>query len=222
MTNIAPRVIYEEMPYHSQFASPELVGPIVFGEMQAKDDPRWSESGASTPEEYARWAWNLCGMVCLKSVLEYTDKPGKEQTLMALARTCIDEGGYVVGEDEIKGLYYGPFVKFAEKEFGLEGRVASPLSIADIVQEINDGNFVIASVHPTIRDFSPPPRQGGHLVLLTGYDIADENGPKLYYHDPAGLYEKSQAFASAPVSTFEKYFAGRGVVLTRPPEAAEV
>lgn len=192
MTNVAPRVIYDKMPYHSQFASPELVGPIVFGEMQAVDDPRWADSGAKTAEEYARWAWNLCGMACLKSVLEYTKRPGRERTLMALARTCIDDGGYVVGESEIKGLYYAPFVKSAEKEFGIEGRVASPLSVADIIQEINDGNFVIASVHPTIRDFSPPLRKGGHLVLMVGYDITDKAEPKLFYHDPAGLYEKSR------------------------------
>jgi hypothetical protein len=220
MTNIAPQVMYDEMPYHSQFASPELVGPIVFGEMQAIDDPKWAESGATTAEEYARWAWNLCGMACLKSVLEYTQRPGRERTLMALARTCIDDGGYVVGEDEIKGLYYAPFVKSVKKESGLDGRVASPLSVPDIVQEINDGKFVIASVHPTIRDFSPPPRKGGHLVLMVGYDIADEDGPKLFYHDPAGLHGKSQAFASAPASTFEEYFAGRGVILNKPSEAA--
>jgi hypothetical protein len=70
MTEVAPRVVYEEMPYHSQFASPELVGPVVFGNMDAQDDPRWADSGASTKVEYGRWAWNLCGMACLKSICD--------------------------------------------------------------------------------------------------------------------------------------------------------
>lgn len=220
MSDVAPKALFEGMPYHSQFASPELVGSIVFGDMQARDDPRWAESGASSPEEYQRWAWNLCGMVCLKSVLEYTNTSGQEKSLMELAKACVDRGAYTIDSNtgEIRGLFYEPFVRYIRDEFGMNGRVAAPLSVEDMIGEIHEGNFVIASVHPTIRDLSPPPRKGGHLVLVTGYDRTDETTPKLIYHDPAGLYGESQEYASAPVDTFNNYFAGRGVVIFRPKE----
>jgi hypothetical protein len=57
---------------------------------------------------------------------------------------------------------------------------------------------------------------------LTGYDATDKDNPKLFYHDPAGLHGKSQAFACAPVHTFEQYFARRGVVIAKPPEKTSV
>jgi hypothetical protein len=41
---------------HAQFASPELVGPIVEGGLDPAADPGWADSWAKSPAEYARWA----------------------------------------------------------------------------------------------------------------------------------------------------------------------
>lgn len=52
-----------DIPYFSQWESPELVGAIICGDIAAEDDPRWAESGAATRAEYAFWSWRVCGIV---------------------------------------------------------------------------------------------------------------------------------------------------------------
>lgn len=55
----------ETVPFHAQFASPELVDAIVRGRLRASADPRWRESGADSAQEYELWAGAGCGMACL-------------------------------------------------------------------------------------------------------------------------------------------------------------
>ena len=205
------KFILEQTPYYSQFASANLVGPIVNKEIPTSEDPLWHESGATTIEEYEFWAWNLCGMACLKSVLDSEGILSK--TLIELAKQCVTYGGYRLLDDDVDGLFYREFVDFVLTEYGIRGDVIKSLTVERIVAEISKENFVIASVHPSIRDpRSTPPRKGGHLVLLLGYDLS-ESEELLILHDPSGYYGISQEFTTISVKDFEKFFAGRGVVL---------
>ena len=63
---VAPRA---EIPYRSQYASPELAGEIAAGRVTLEQDPRWREAGARDPQEYVRWARCGCGMACLQMIL---------------------------------------------------------------------------------------------------------------------------------------------------------
>jgi hypothetical protein len=59
------------VPYYSQWESPELVGEIVTGRISATEDPLWHRSGAADPAEYAWWAGRLCGVACLRMALHH-------------------------------------------------------------------------------------------------------------------------------------------------------
>jgi hypothetical protein len=71
---------------------------------------------------------------------------------------------------------------------------------------------VIASVHPWVRwpDRIPPDR-GGHLVLVTG-----RHGDQLILNNPSGLPGTSQHAARIALADFARFYAGRGIVITRP------
>ncbi|MFH9614259.1 hypothetical protein ACH4MM_11140 [Streptomyces pratensis] len=89
----------------TQFVSPGPVGAIVEGGLDPAEDPRWADSGAASPAEYARWAGHLCGMACLSMALG-----AGSPSLFALRdgaseyEACTEDADGV-----IKGLVYAPF-----------------------------------------------------------------------------------------------------------------
>jgi hypothetical protein len=210
--------ILKKVPYYSQWESPDLVDQILKKEISARHDPLWKHSGAATKEEYELWSWNSCGMACLKMVLKHISF--KEIPLLVLAKKCEQYGGYVVKKSypknaehwkRIDGLFYKPVVPFIKKEFGLSCDVKRVLVLPEIMHAIAKGNYVIASVDPAVREpKSASTQNGGHLVLITGYD----KKKKLFYlHNPSGYYKKSQKYAEISFSNFKKFFAHKGFII---------
>jgi len=110
------------------------------------------------------------------------------------------------------GLQYKEFCIFAKEKFKLTARPVSILTLNQIKYEISKKNFVIISVHPDIRHpESVPPSQGGHLVLVVGYDDQKQG---VYIHNPSG-YESNNSQSNAFISykNFHKFFANRGIVI---------
>ncbi|MER0448083.1 C39 family peptidase [Streptomyces sp. Edi4] len=195
------------VPYHAQWASPELVEAIVEGSLDAAEDPLWRAYGAESPGEYAWWSWRLCGVACLRMALEYWR--GSAPTAMELARECLAAGAYVRREDGLDGLIYAPFASYAEERWGLKAVARPHLPLAELRRLIEAGHLALLSVHPSIRGLGPAPeRRGGHLVLAVG---ADEDA--LVFHNPSGFKGRSQEFVSVGWGDLERFYAGRGVVL---------
>ncbi len=210
--------LIKNMPYYSQFASPDLVDKILEGDIQAQVDPRWKESGAKTKEEYAIWGHNGCGMACFKMILE--KKLGKQLTLTQLGNVCKNYGGYKMNlrakkEHDLPkyydGLFYKPFLVFINNEFGLNGNIVAPMVLNEIIKSLSEKKFVIISVHPDIKKPSQTPKgKRGHLVVALGYDW---NKKVLYLHNPSGTYDKSQKIGGISFTDFNKFFARRGIVI---------
>jgi hypothetical protein len=204
-------VITRPVPYVSQFASPELVEGFVSDLVPVGADPRWAESGARDVVQYAWWARRMCGMACLRMVL---GAHGIEAPpLVPLAEECARHGGYVRHADgRVDGLIYAPFVAWVAERFGPAGEVRGDLPLAEVLDLAAAGALVMASVHPWLRwpDREPPSR-GGHLVLVVG---TSPDG--LLVHNPSGLPGESQSSAELKPSTFERFYADRGVVFPRP------
>lgn len=202
--------LHQNIPYFSQWESSELVEDIIYERMSAKDDPLWQNSGARTLQEYEIWSWNGCGMACLKMILAF--KLGKEIPLVKLGRRCQKFGGYIPKEGELDGLYYEPFLKFIREDYGLAGRIISPMEIEDMLAELERENFVIASVSHEIRNpEATPSKRGGHLVLLLGYHLPQQT---LFLHNPSGLPPDSQEYTQISFKDFNKFFAHRGISIT--------
>jgi hypothetical protein len=203
----------KKIPYFSQWESRELtLAVLAEGPLTAlARDPLWASSGASTIEEYATWAWNACGMACLKMIL--AARTGQIVPTLELARACTAYGGYTVNADTgaIKGLIYAPFVRFIREQFGISAEVVTNLTAAEIPAIFERAQFFMASVHPSIRwPEKEPSGKGGHLVLCLG--CVDD---KLVFHNPSGHDRTSQEHAALGLEKFDRFFAGRGVAILR-------
>lgn len=202
-----PRRVQRDLPYFAQWASRELAADIITHQRRAEDDPRWAESGAASAAEYAFWSHNACGMACLKMLLAAR---GQHVLLVELARRCERYGGYVRRGQTVDGLIYAPFLSFTQAEFGLPGRLLAPMHVEDLLDALARGELAIASVHPWIRYAAEAPGRGGHLVLMTGYDL--ERGT-LTFHNPSGHTPATQEHAQLDFATFERFFAHRRMAI---------
>lgn len=202
--------VIRDVPYRGQWESPELIADILAGTVRAEDDPLWSRSGARDPGEYEFWSWRACGMACLKMALCHWT--GRDRPLVALAKEAMEHGAYVVREDSVQGLIYEPFTRYVAERFGLAARSRPELPVDEIVELVEDGSLVMASVHASVRwpDSEPPvpPGTGGHLVLVVGH-----TGEELVIHNPSGDRAHSQSFARIRRADFARFYGGRGVTL---------
>ncbi|MFG3053040.1 C39 family peptidase [Kitasatospora sp. NPDC048239] len=203
--------VIHEVPYYAQWESAGLVREIIEGAVHAEDDPRWGASGASTPEEYAFWSWRLCGVACLRMALDYWW--GVAPAAVTLAGELVEAGAYVRDGDRLAGLVHEPFAGYVRQRWGLAAQTRAELPAAAVAGEVAQGRLAMVSVHPAIRDprGPEPQRRGGHLVLVVG-----ATGTGLVIHNPSGFAGESQDYAHVPWRRFERFSAGRGIVLGPP------
>lgn len=205
---------HRDIPYYSQTESREIVDDVMTSWMQASEDRLWQNSGAVDKQEYSLWVHSICGMACLKMILK--DREQRDTKTITLAKKCMSYGGYTLHEEfeyiPPSGVIFKGFKKFLEKEWHISVKVRKYLSIKRICRELNKGNYVIASVDSAISDLEKRYRgkKGGHLVLMTGYDL-----PKrvLYLHNPSGIFGKSQEHFEISFEDFGKVFGERGIVV---------
>lgn len=200
--------------YCSQFASRELVSQFLDGEIEPADDPRQSEFGFKSAEEYGYWAPRLCGIVCVKMVLDGQNATNSE-TVADLTRHGLELGGYDVETD--KGWYYRALIDLAEA-FGMKGSPFAGSSVEDLCAEILRGTVPVASVHPKVirGDIKRPPEgsSGGHLVVVTGFRWRNQECAGLFLHNSSGRTVESQENVFISREHFLNAFAGRGFTLS--------
>ena len=196
-------------PHITQWASPDLVSDILDGKISARDDPRQKEFGFKTRADYDFLSWRICGLMCVKAVLDaYAVAAGKTVADLTLAGAAL--GGYDTGRD--KGWFYAPLIKLATN-YGLSGQVYGHLSATEIAADILNRRFVIASAHPDVirGDLAENPRDGkGHLVLVWGFRWDGTGLVGFYIQNPSGRQKSSQVKAFVPIERFLAAFAGRG------------
>lgn len=200
---------HTDVPYYTQWGSPDWVRAIVDDDADPCDDPAWQRSGFTDPERYRFWADRLCGLTCFESALDYwrIAHPSRAVLLDEALRHDVyrmrDDGG-------VDGLIYRPFADWVRPAFGVRVEVLTEISIEDIAARVDRDTLVIVSVSPEIRyPERPNERRGGHLVLLHG---RDRNG--VWFHNPSGV-APHQADAWLPFETFGRFYAQRGMTLAR-------
>lgn len=204
-----------DLPYLSQFESPALVTDILHGRLDAREDPNWRNSGWATPDLYAFWAWQTCGVACLRMLLPPKIRP----PAATLTKELITAGGYKVQGNEIYGLIYTPFAHYAMTTWQMHARVEKNLTSKSLHDHLQrPSTAALISVHPEIRDADAQQapqscsEPGGHLVLAT---MASPTS--ITFHNPSG-HPHSQAAVTLPWSHFNPLFAQRGITITLPEE----
>lgn len=203
--------VQNNVPYVSQFASPEYAEKVLLEGVLKTADPDWARTGADTPEEYARWVLVTCGMACAVMALRYFCD--REYGTIALAKDALKHNVYKEQADALSSMHYREFVVWVES-YGLQADVYSRLRKHGIHRLLSDGKLVIASVNPNIRgvDTVRQSQRGGHLVLVTGCDAATDT---VTFHNPSGFVRNnSQINHTLSWQDFAKYFACRGIAIS--------
>jgi hypothetical protein len=196
------------VPYYSQWESPDLVPQFLDGSLSATDDPNWAASGARTPAEYGFWASRVCGLACLRMVLDGRGLP--VPLMIRLVERALAWKAYIRDGDRVEGLIYKPFADWVGHDFGISATVVPDLTLEQVRASASPATPVIASAHSWVRwPDRTPPQTGGHLVLVTG--AADG---MLRLHNPSGLPGASQRDTRIAAADFARFFAGRGLIVT--------
>jgi len=204
------------VPYTAQIASPELATAIFVQGMNPTLDPRWHETGAASPEEYAYWVERACGIACVKMCVEALGGP--RRTLMEWIQAGLKRNGYLIVEENGQPQELGWIHQALADLIAGAGFAArpAPASVADIVAHLRQERMVIASVSYEVGDDLPVTRKGGHLVVVTGADLDDRGAPThLYTNNPSGRRLELQVNAPIPVERFLLGYSGRIIVAAR-------
>jgi hypothetical protein len=206
------------VPYYAQVASPELAESIFVHGMDPVQDPRWAESGAETPQEYAYWVERACGVACLKMCVEAVGGP--KRPLVDWARLGLERGGYLIRRNEADGSthevgwVHRALVEMAQ-EIGLTAE-ASQAGLEEIPAYLRQGQMVIASVsYEAGDDRLDITRQGGHLMVVIGADCVDGHPQAFYVNNPSGRRVELQAGARLTLERFAPAYSGRIIVIGR-------
>ncbi|HSO13241.1 MAG TPA: C39 family peptidase [Anaerolineales bacterium] len=205
------------VPYYAQIASPELAESIFVNGMDPTQDPRWAESGAETPQEYAYWVERACGVACLKMCVEAVGGPMR--SLVDWARLGLERGGYLIrreadGRDNEIGWIHGVLADMAQ-ESGLIAE-ARPASLEEIPVYLRQERMVIASVsYEAGDDRLPITKQGGHLMVVIGAECADGRPQAFYVNNPSGRKAELQTGARLSLERFVAAYSGRIIVVGR-------
>ncbi len=212
IASVAPKKIRVEndVPYVSQFATPQFSEEILKNKVPKTEDPGWKDIGASSPEEYAAWVTTQCGMACTAMALKHLK--GESPKLLELSREALSAGVYASEGEVITDMRYREFRDWVSSH-GLQAMVYSRLSISGVQYLLSEGNLVMVSVNPNIRGYETAPKtqKGGHLVLVTGYD---KERKTITLNNPSGFVStNTQEKHTIPLSEFRSFYAGRGIAL---------
>jgi hypothetical protein len=205
------------VPYYAQIASPELAEAIFTQGMDPVLDPRWAESGAATPQEYAYWVERACGVACLKMGVEALGGP--RYSLVEWARRGMERGGYLIrtddyGDSQEIGWVHSALAGMA-REVGLRAEARSA-GLTEIVHFLQKETLVIASVSFEAGDDRLPiSRQGGHLMVVTGAETEGDTPLAFFVNNPSGRRANLQSGARLPVERFAPAYSGRIILIRR-------
>lgn len=210
----------DDIPYTSQIASPALTAHFLDEKHSLTEDPNWAAYGAETPSEYAHWALRSCGVVCVKMAVEgLLSLPPR--SVMAWVKEGLDLDGYLTtiredrpGEVVEIGWKHIALAALAERH-GLAARLVADQTTADIARYVQSGAVLIASVSSQLGTDASITREGGHLVVMTGIQIEENQVTAMRLHNPSGRRADLQAHALIDVARFEAAFSGRGVLIQR-------
>lgn len=204
--------------YISQFASRELVSDYLDKHITAEDDPLWKSFGFKLKADYNFWVQRLCGLICVKMVLDALSLSSTKETIAELTKKGVSVGGYqVYNEDGVfidKGWFYAPLIELS-KEYGVNGNVCKNLTIFNLCQNVLYNKFSIASVNPKVirGDIDKCKTKGGHLVIILGFKWNGKKCDGFYIHNPSGREPSTQENAYISLERFTESFAQRGFTL---------
>lgn len=204
-----------KIPYSAQFASPELIAAYCHEQFDGRHDPRWREFGTDDVEAYCFWCSRSCAIACVKMCIETLARPKHPPSMFELIQQGLAAGGYIFPHEQGTfvnvGWIYQPLVNIGQS-YGLKGQVYKTLTLEKICSLLLTGALVMASVSDEIgeRHDTPITHKGGHIVLVHGFEWANQGCQTLLLHNSSGRFPELQEHAVISSDRFAAAFAGRG------------
>lgn len=204
------------VPYTAQIASPDLADDIFTHRLPPEQDPRWAETGAHTLEEYVYWVERGCGVACVKMCVDALGGPNRP--LLHWARAGVALGGYLIDQREEghtteRGWLHSALAALCHS-VGLRAE-ALPAQVDEIPGFLRAGKLVIASTSYEIGTNGPVTKRGGHLVLVTGAEVENDQPRTLIINNPSGHFTHLQAGGRVAADRFAQGFTGRVILVWR-------
>lgn len=194
----------------------------------------WREQGYPSAASYSKWSRETCGLACLEEILQARD--GKLPFANKWEYICraVDQGVIKVtgdpasGDFETSGVIYQPFVEWVAHDFCLDAVSRPDLPILEAADLVASGAwYAILSVSYEIRiQGGEPTHTGGHLVLafdsFSGQDGCSDRR-RIVFHNSSGIAPtpdapdrpNSAVAVALPIERFERFYAGRGILVRR-------
>jgi len=211
--------VAEKVPIFAQWESKELVNDILNEKIKAGDDSKWQQSGAKSKEEYVMYSWQACGMACLKMILKAI-YPQKDYQIVDLMKKAEKFGVYKRNNKtdiryNLDGAFHGPLAKFV-RTFDVIGSRKWGVRKYYLSHLILKNCFIIASVHSSIRDNSLHfDEKGGHLVLLKGFEVENNQITGFYINNPSGFHKESQENHFINLKHWQRCFSGNIIIVIK-------
>jgi hypothetical protein len=127
-------------------------------------------------------------------------------SLYQLTMLAAANGTFIVGEQgTIQGAFHYPLAELAER-LGIRCRVMRTLGAGEITGALAQGMYAILSIDAARVDGS---RQGGHLVLVYGYD---ERADSFLLHDCSSMMRADGRGVSISASALANISNNKGLV----------
>ena len=211
-TNAVKMQVHFDVPYVCQFSTPEKAEPTLKKTLRTDEDNDWEKSGAANKQRYSDWAFTMCGMASTAMVLDFL--LGHKFLPATLAEDALKHHVYINEPGGISDMRYRQYVSWISS-YGLSAAFYTRLSLRGLEYALTNGKIAIVSVNPNLRGFDTArtTQKGGHLVVVTGYDRKDNT---ITVNNPSGFTSTdTQHHHKISMRVFEKYYAGRGIILSK-------
>lgn len=187
--------------------------PSSFYECQITDPTsleNWVHSELARDSNNPEALW--CAMCCARMVAKANGFP--TPSISRLFERAKLAGVYKEGL-ESRGAHHKELAEFIRGEIRLPAYAEQGLTANDVLGWLDSRYFVIASVHPSIRDESAPipERRSGHFVFVYGYNFTNDGAVFLINNSTGFRSNKSQVGARVSYERFGKFFSGNAIVV---------
>ena len=178
-----------------------LIENVPFFSQQLTEQT-YEREGFASLEEANYWAPRICGLVCLKEVINFYT----QQTIPS--KQLLDYGLSINAYREDVGWIHSGLVAIAN-HYGINGKPQSiKKNLEKIVPYLQKQNLIVASIGAGFK-FG----RGGHLVVVYGAAVSNNKVEKLYVHHSASTPRYEWPNYEVDREKFLKYFSKRGNII---------
>lgn len=178
----------------------------------------WENLGFESYEDALYWQNSSCGVLCLQMAVDAIDK-SKNNLKQRQIIDYIKNGLRLSAYSDSRGWSHDGLARIA-KAFGHQAEASVQLNPADLQKALDNRKLPIVSIKWAfenswiLRDVLLFwKKRGGHLVLVTGYEVSGSKLKGFYVHHTSTLDSYNWKHKFIPLNQFVSGYTGRCVLV---------